>query len=467
MDKPNVIILALKYIFRTIVVAAIAVAIAAGSFQGVAYYLNGSFYSWEEVGKRFSETDATFNNSTEAGEQTVTTKLDQTNTEITMFVLQGNNSYNQYIALNMRNTKTNMVDVVLVPLHAEFTVSKKLLKEIQKEDKDAENPVSLTDISRIYADKSCDMIQKIIEDSLELKISGYDYITEPNFKALMKLAGKVNYNLSDVVTYRNGKNELKFIEKGYSDISPGQALVILKYEDGTDSQESDRLERVSNYLSTALPRLIKKNKAAKLAESYEKLVVTGGGRDLSKLKDVFGDLTTDSFIIRILQGSESDGVFTIDSQKASLQLSALIQQASSTSAKSDKKNSDTDDDSDNDRSDSDSDSKDLSIELFNAAYVEGIAGRWEGYLTSEGYSISMLSNYNDGPLSQTRIIVTEEGMGEDLLKYFPDAEISVENIDTGGDIRVYIGTDSTDVPEYDGSSHDDESDYDDFNSDDN
>lgn len=38
-------------------------------------------------------------------------------------------------------------------------------------------------------------------------------------------------------------------------------------------------------------------------------------------------------------------------------------------------------------------------------------------------------------------------MGQDLLTYFPDAEINVvDSISTGGDIQIYIGTDSTNVP---------------------
>ena len=46
-----------------------------------------------------------------------------------------------------------------------------------------------------------------------------------------------------------------------------------------------------------------------------------------------------------------------------------------------------------------------------------------------------------------KINVTEEGMGEDLLNYFPDAEINVvDSISTGGDIQIYVGTDSTKVP---------------------
>ena len=93
-------------------------------------------------------------------------------------------------------------------------------------------------------------------------------------------------------------------------------------------------------------------------------------------------------------------------------------------------------------------SKNYSIEIYNAAYVSGLAGQWESYLESEGYSISLVDSYQEeGPLSQTRINVTQDGMGQDLLTYFPDAEINVvDSISTGGDIQIYIGTDSTNVP---------------------
>ena len=48
-------------------------------------------------------------------------------------------------------------------------------------------------------------------------------------------------------------------------------------------------------------------------------------------------------------------------------------------------------------------------------------------------------------------------MGQDLLTYFPDAEINVvDSISTGGDIQIYIGTDSTNVPEGSNSTTDTE-----------
>ena len=77
------------------------------------------------------------------------------------------------------------------------------------------------------------------------------------------------------------------------------------------------------------------------------------------------------------------------------------------------------------------------------------------------YPISLIDSYQDeGPISTTRIVVKEKGMGKDLLKYFPDAKIETGDIDTGGDIRVYIGTDSTDVGKIESSDSSDSSDYD-------
>ena len=85
--------------------------------------------------------------------------------------------------------------------------------------------------------------------------------------------------------------------------------------------------------------------------------------------------------------------------------------------------------------------------------MSGLASQWESYLEGEGYRISLVDSYQEeGPLSQTRINVVEEGMEEDLLTYFPNAEVNVvDEISTGGDVQVYIGTDSATVPQTSGT----------------
>ena len=157
-----------------------------------------------------------------------------------------------------------------------------------------------------------------------------------------------------------------------------------------------------------------------------------------------------------MQGSESKGVFTLDSQKVKLQVAALAKQAESYNQSSSSKSSTST--TSTAATGSTESSKDYSIEIYNAAYVSGLAGQWESYLEGEGYSISLVDSYQEeGPLSQTRINVTQDGMGQDLLTYFPDAEINVvDSISTGGDIQIYIGTDSTNVPEGSNSTTDTE-----------
>ena len=175
-------------------------------------------------------------------------------------------------------------------------------------------------------------------------------------------------------------------------------------------------------------------------------------------EDILKNISGDTCLVRIAQGSEKEGIFSLDYQKIQLQLSALIKQSDSLTADSSSSSSSSDKEEESVKS-----SKNCSIEIYNSAYVSGLAAGWQAYLESEGYTISMIDNYQDeGPISQTRIRVTEEGMGEDLLEYFPDADLSVvDSISTGGDIRIYVGTDYTDVPEVTNYSNEEDEEYED------
>ena len=60
--------------------------------------------------------------------------------------------------------------------------------------------------------------------------------------------------------------------------------------------------------------------------------------------------------------------------------------------------------------------------------------------------------------------MTDADLGQDLLKYFPNAEITeVSATPSGGDIAIYIGTDHVDIPEISADAttreEDDDSDY--------
>ncbi len=87
-------------------------------------------------------------------------------------------------------------------------------------------------------------------------------------------------------------------------------------------------------------------------------------------------------------------------------------------------------------------SKHKNIEVANGGDVMGLAGRTRDILESEGFTISGVSTYKGEQTEYTRIVVKEEGQGQDLLPYFENAVIVVDDLLLGGDddILIILGT---------------------------
>lgn len=477
MKEPNWMVRFFSFLLRVLVVLGLMVVIATVSFEGVTYYLTGSFYDLRKVAEKKTEITNLGNKDTQEPE------IDDKNMRNTLFFVEAEDSGKPYIALNMLNTKNDLLDILLIPSNAQMTVGRDVLKDIQKEMPEAKNTVTMDSLVRCFGEEKYAMITEVLENVLGISMSGYDVMTEEDFVKFLNMADHVEYALEESISYRDADGVLQTLDPDADDsedtddgeddtdsddsdsndtdsddtdgtegsLTAREAMALMTYLDGTEREESARLERTSAYMQAFFTSLFKENKSSVIYKKYTNLAQFSEDRNLSDEERIIKQLDPENITIRILQGAESNGVFSIDSQKARLQVATLAKQAEEAGGSGQTKQTTTSkdsrqEDSDEENKDSAGDSKEYSIELYNAAYVAGLAGDWEEYLEEEGYTISFLDNYQDeGPLSTTRIIVSEEGMGEDLLKYFPDAIIEVDDIDTGGDIQVYIGTDSTDV----------------------
>ena len=442
MKKPSLIKRFFSFLLRLCVVLILMAAIAVGSFEGVTYYLTGSFTSVKKAVKE--ETD-----QSGSGEDTTdTTVTDNKNMENTLVFVHDDNTGKDYTTLNMYDKKTKALDILLMPSDAQVSVSSTLLKELRNTMSDANSTVTLSEVGRAFGDKKYEMFVKIMEDISGVSISGYDVMSRQNFKKLLNVAGNVTYHFDNAISYRDEQNTLQTIDAGDISLDSEKAYALLTYMDGTDDEESRRLERANTYFTSYVEALLSKGNDTAIAKKYGSLV-TEEKKGTTSTEDILKSLTTDAVTIRIMQGSETKGVFTLDSQKVKLQVAALTKQAEAYKSTGSSSSSTSSSASTTTSTDTTESSKQYSIEIYNAAYVSGLAREWETYLEGEGYSISLVDSYQEeGPISQTRINVTEEGMGEDLLNYFPDADINVvDSISTGGDIQIYIGTDSTDVPQ--------------------
>lgn len=81
-----------------------------------------------------------------------------------------------------------------------------------------------------------------------------------------------------------------------------------------------------------------------------------------------------------------------------------------------------------------------SIEVLNSTEVAGVAARWQEQLNADGFTVSQIGNYETEALTSTKIIVSQEGMGQDLAGYFQNATIEVGSISSGVEIQIIVGT---------------------------
>lgn len=446
MKKPSMIRRFFSFLLRVIVVIALMIIIAVGSFEGVTYYLTGSLYDLRNVWKDNNTTAAV-----DGGTAQEEVKVDARNTKSIMFFVESEDRLRRYASLVIMNTSTRAVDLLLIPLNAQITVGGDLLADIQKHIPNAGSTLELDDIARAYGEDKYRVITDIFAQMLSVDVSGYDVMTQKKFENMLDIAGPVVYHFPDMMSYRDGSQVLKYIESGDQELDGKKAVVLMTHLNGSDKQESDRLERSDTYIEAWLQKVLGNGKGSAVIDQIQKNAVSNDHRDYTEEKEIWGDLSSDAVTLRILQGAETKGVFTIDSQKAKIQISTLLKQSA-------EYDSSDDQDSvtsfgDEDENEAAGSSKEYYIELYNAAFRQGLASEWESYLEEEGYNISLISSYQDeGPVSTTRIIVNQEGIGQDLLKYFPGAYIQTGEIDTGGDIQVYIGTDSTSVGTSDGLS---------------
>ncbi|MCL2573745.1 MAG: LCP family protein [Defluviitaleaceae bacterium] len=82
----------------------------------------------------------------------------------------------------------------------------------------------------------------------------------------------------------------------------------------------------------------------------------------------------------------------------------------------------------------------LDIEILNGAGITGLAARTSETLTNLGYNIVSIGDYTGQRQSTTRILVQQEGGGQDLKNHLPDNTIIEIDRGIDADIVIILGT---------------------------
>lgn len=79
------------------------------------------------------------------------------------------------------------------------------------------------------------------------------------------------------------------------------------------------------------------------------------------------------------------------------------------------------------------------IVILNSTDTSGVAAKWSETFQKQGYEVVEIGNYSP-QLDKTRIVVKEDGQGEEFLDYFTEAETHTGKVPDGADAQIIIGS---------------------------
>ena len=331
------------------------------------------------------------------------------------------------LMLEICNTKTNNMDYITIPVRTEYTIPTTMYQKLCTVNQEIPQIIRIGRIKTYFAnnDDAFGYGELIIEKMLGIKISYYTVLDQETYNShYARKRVRVRFKPEEgTVTATPAPDgtvpEVQYIRVPQR-ISVASSTYINQLKDINGDQEKiaeyikEQYERVESNLTVY-------NKIGYI-ECYEKMNV-------------------DYFHYWGIPGMYNGKVFSVDTKAAKSFLNKLAdntasytepQENSSVSAVSKNKNRNK-----NSKAKS---PKGLNIIVLNGSRINGLASATQTKLNADGFSVNQIGDYTDETLTHTRIIVKENGLGNDLAGYFTDPEIVTGNVQEGFDIEIILGT---------------------------
>lgn len=406
----------------------------------------------------------------------------------------------EYCLLRFFNESTGEMSIFQIPTDAQVTLSDEVYQEVSDQaGQEVAKTLLLSDLGTYFYDRETkyQMIMLVIEDMLGgVKINSYEAMDYNTFVQVADLADPVMLELSQIVIFTDLQGEKHRLAPNTEyEIDGNMALGIMTYDDGFGSGDSGRMERTASYLKAFITSLTKNYTEEQMKEFltsyYDMVISTGGTDDEDAYAKACLSIEKDTLSFYTMKGTQQEECYILDQEKIQDEIKealGIIEYALLTDGDvdvavkeaiaedSDSADTQTDDNSvsnttankaetttkeedttveaqgttaeagttteatTEEEPDTVISSMDKTISIYNGAYINGLAGKWNRRLQAAGYDIEKVDNYEEATLDNGKIIVKEEGWGEDLQKeYFPNATIEVGTPEAGMDIQIILG----------------------------
>ena len=323
--------------------------------------------------------------------------------------------------LEICNTKTNNMDYITVPVRTEYTIPATMYQKLCTVNQEIPQIVRMGRL-KSYFSNSEDAYgygELIVEKMLGIKISYYTVLDQETYdshytKKMTKVRFRQDTDQATATPGPDGVVPSSQTKRVNERISVASSTYIKQLKDISGDQEKIA-ENIKQQYERVESNLTVYNKIGYI-ECYEKMNV-------------------DYFHYWGVPGTFNNKVFTVDTKAAKDFITKL---ADSTESYSEPQQGLQAASSANGRKVKSS--KGLSIIVLNGSRINGLAAATQTELTTAGFTVKEIGDYTEETLTQTRIIVKQKGLGNDLAGYFNNPEVVTGEVREGFDIEIILGT---------------------------
>lgn len=348
------------------------------------------------------------------------------------------------------NHITKQISIVSIPRDTYIELPNDIYNELIADRKDTPKKLKINAIPA-YAPKKerNEYSVKMLEYLFDIEIDYYFNMTLTTFKDIVDIIGPIKFYVPRNMKYSAPDQNFTInLKKGEQELYGVEAEQLIRYRKGNTSGvgypdgDIGRINVQHDFMKAFVKQLLTEENKYKIM-TIGSTIITKTSTNFDSLLEYYqyiDEVNTDNIKFYTLpqDPNKASGSNYYYDKEASKELFKEIIQVKNTN---DNEN-DTDDlNSEPEESNSIS-SIGLKIEILNSSKQPGLAKRTKEKLKKDGFTVSNIGNYNTKILEKTKIIIPNEGMGEDLSQYFKEPVIELSDIalPDGVDIRIIIGT---------------------------
>lgn len=352
-----------------------------------------------------------------------------------------------YFIVKIYNTKNQNLDYVFIPNNTYVEMSDETYKTLSANNSDMMQKISLSRIGLYYnrSDKYTYTVL-VLEDMLGIDIKYYEAYSESQFESLINLVTPFTYNIPVDYSYKDSNGQIVNVTAGDQEITGSIAVSLMRDSDSFDNGEMDRLSVAQGYLKQYISFINSFKDESTLREYINyKLTYAQANYTIDDIDSLIPDMfkiNAENIGYHTVPGEINDKYYYVDVEKAKTDINTIITSEAYEGAPTTEGTSEVTTEGSTEATTAEEvSSKDKKIEIYNSTNVSGLAKKWKTTLTNAGYTnISKVANYDGSTISNTKIIVSQDGMGQDLVGYFSEATVEVGSLPDGVDIQIIIGS---------------------------